>query len=152
MNTVNQLKMEFSSRPENVAFARVAVAAFAAQLDFTLNDLEEIKVAVSEAVANAIIHGYGNSPDGIVRVGAVITDRMLEVRVEDDGRGIADVKRALQPSFSTDPDRMGLGFVFMQSFMDRVQVESAAGKGTRVIMSKVPECSGAEAAAARAGH
>lgn len=152
MTTINQLKMEFSSLPENVAFARVAVAAFAAQLDFTLNDLEEIKVAVSEAVANAIIHGYGQSPNGIVRVGVMIADSMLEVRVEDSGRGIADVKKALQPSFSTEPDRMGLGFVFMQSFMDRLQVESAGGKGTRVIMSKAPGCSGAEAAAARAGH
>lgn len=136
MTVINQLKMEFQSLPANVAFARVAVAAFASQLDFTLNDLEEIKVAVSEAVANAIIHGYENSPTGIVRVSVTLMDKGLEIRVEDNGKGISDIKKALQPAFSTDPERMGLGFVFMQSFTDRLQVDSSPSKGTRVTMVK----------------
>lgn len=136
MTVINQLKMEFQSLPANAAFARVAVAAFASQLDFTLNDLEEIKVAVSEAVANAIIHGYENSPTGIVRVSVTLMDKWLEIRVEDNGKGISDIKKALQPAFSTDPERMGLGFVFMQSFTDRLQVDSSPSKGTRVTMVK----------------
>jgi len=152
MAVINQLKMEFPSLPANVAFARVAVAAFAAQLDFTLNDLEEIKVAVSEAVANAIIHGYGQSPNGIVRVNVTIVGNSLEIKVEDNGKGIDDVRKALQPAFSTDAERMGLGFVFMQSFMDRLRVDSSRGKGTRVTMIKSPGCSDREAAAARAEH
>lgn len=152
MAVINQLKMEFLSLPANVAFARVAVAAFAAQLDFTLNDLEEIKVAVSEAVANAIIHGYGQSPHGIVRVSVTIVGNSLEIKVEDNGKGIDDVRKALQPAFSTDAERMGLGFVFMQSFMDRLRVDSSRGKGTRVTMIKSPGCSDREAAAARAEH
>ncbi|MGQ9824019.1 MAG: anti-sigma F factor [Desulfotomaculales bacterium] len=132
----NQARLEFTSLPANVAFARVAVAAFASQLDFTLNDLEEIKVAVSEAVANAVIHAYENRPEGIIIVEMVITDEVLEIRVEDRGKGIANVKKALEPSYSTDPERMGLGFVFMQSFMDSLRVESSVGKGTIVTMSK----------------
>ncbi|MBE3589191.1 MAG: anti-sigma F factor [Thermoanaerobacteraceae bacterium] len=136
MKVINQLKMEFQSLPTNVAFARVAVAAFASQLDFTLNDLEELKVAVSEAVANAIVHGYDSSPSAMVTLSATLTEQGIEIRVEDSGRGIADVRKAMEPAFSTDPERMGLGFVFMQSFMDRVQVDSSPGKGTRVTMFK----------------
>jgi len=136
MEVVNQMKLEFLSIPANVAFARVAVAAFASQLEFTLNDLEEIKVAVSEAVANAIIHGYADSPNGIIRIVATLGKDSLEVRVEDDGKGIEDIKKALQPAYSSDPERTGLGFVFMQSFMERLQVDSAPGEGTRVSMVK----------------
>ncbi|WP_425387455.1 anti-sigma F factor [Desulfovirgula thermocuniculi] len=138
--------MEFPSLPENVAFARVAVASFASQLDFTIHDIEEIKVAVSEAVANAIVHGYGNSRGGLIRVCLKLTDEALEIQVEDHGKGIEDVKKALEPTYSTDPERMGLGFVFMQAFMDYLHVDSAPGKGTRVTMVKnVPR--GAAAAA-----
>lgn len=132
----NQARLEFKSLPANVAFARVSVAAFASQLDFTINDLEEIKVAVSEAVANAVVHGYENRPDGVVTVVMTITDDTLELKVEDRGKGIANVKKALEPSYSTDPERMGLGFVFMQSFMDYLHVESSVGKGTTVTMGK----------------
>lgn len=132
----NQVKLEFSSLPANVAFARVAVAALASQLDFALNDLEEIKVAVSEAVANAIIHGYNNQPEGIVSIIITIKDTTLELKVEDFGAGITDIKKAMQPSYSTDPERMGLGFVFMQSFMDSLHVESLPDTGTVVIMTK----------------
>lgn len=136
MQLINQMRIEFLSIPANVAFARVTVAAFASQLDFTLADLEEIKVAVSEAVGNSIIHGYEHVPDRFVRVYAALTMDTLEIRVEDDGRGIEDIERALQPAFSTDAERLGLGFVFMQSFMENFQVESTPGRGTTVIMSK----------------
>jgi len=132
----NEAKLEFKSLAANVAFARVTVAAFASQLEFTLNDLEEIKVAVSEAVANAIIHGYENRSDGVVTITMTAGNGALEVKVSDSGKGIANVKKALEPSYSTDPERMGLGFVFMQSFMDTLHVESAPGKGTTVTMSK----------------
>ena len=136
MQLINQMRLEFLSIPANVAFARVTVAAFASQLDFTLADLEEIKVAVSEAVGNAIIHGYEHVPDRFVRVYAALTLDTLEIRVEDDGKGIEDIERALQPAFSTDAERLGLGFVFMQSFMENFRVESTIGCGTTVIMSK----------------
>jgi len=132
----NLAKLEFKSLPANVAFARVTVATFASQLEFTLNDLEEIKVAVSEAVANAIIHGYDNKPEGTVGLTMTIKDATLEIKVEDRGKGIADTKKAMQSSYSTDPERMGLGFVFMQSFMDTLHVESSPGQGTVVIMTK----------------
>ncbi len=136
MQYINQMMFEFLSIPVNVAFARTTVASFASQLDFTLADLEEIKVAVSEAVSNSIIHGYGNASDRIVRVYAALTADTLEVRVEDDGKGIEDIKKALQPAFSTDAGHMGLGFVFMQSFMDNFKVDTTPGCGTVVIMRK----------------
>lgn len=136
MKLINQMKMEFLSLPANVAFARVTVAAFASQLDFTLADLEEIKVAVSEAVGNAIIHGYSGAPDKKVRLSATLSREAIEIVVEDDGRGIEDVQKALQPAYSTVPGRLGLGFVFMQSFMDYLKVNSAPGKGTSVVMCK----------------
>ncbi|MCL6638746.1 MAG: anti-sigma F factor [Firmicutes bacterium] len=136
MEYKNQMKLEILSIPANVAFARVAVAAFASQLEYTLADLDEIKVAVSEAVGNAMIHGYGNKKNKMVRIFASLTEDTLEVVVEDDGKGIEDVHQALQPAYSTDPERLGLGFVFMQSFMDTLKVESAPGRGTRVRMTK----------------
>ena len=136
MRYKNQVKLEFLSIPANVAFARVAVAAFASQLDYTLADLDEIKVAVSEAVGNAIIHGYENEAAKMVRITVSLSDDMLEVAVEDDGKGIVDIEQAMQPAYSTEPERMGLGFVFMQSFMDTLQVLSEPGRGTRVLMTK----------------
>lgn len=136
MQFMNHMKLEFLSIPANVAFARITVAAFASQLDFTLADLEEIKVAVSEAVGNSIIHGYEGIPDRFVRIYASLTTTALEVRIEDDGKGIEDIKKALQPAFSTDAERLGLGFVFMQSFMENFRVESSPGRGTKVMMNK----------------
>lgn len=136
MKIKNQVKLVFLSLPENVALARITVAAFAAQLDLTLEDLEEIKVATSEAVSNAIIHGYDNDPNKIVTVIATTTENSLEIAIEDEGKGIPDIARAMQPAYSTDPERMGLGFVFMQSFMDRVDVQSVVNKGTRVLLVK----------------
>lgn len=133
---MNRALLEFSSRPENVAFARVAVATFASQLDFTLSDLEEIKVAVSEAVTNAIIHGYENRPDYMVRLEMKIVEEFIELEIIDTGKGIKDINRALEPAYSTDPERMGLGFAFMQSFMEKFSVSSFPGQGTRVKMSR----------------
>ncbi len=133
---MNKAVLEFSSRRENVAFSRIAVAALAAQLDFTLSDLEEIKVAVSEAVTNAIIHGYENHPDCMVRLEIKIVEEFMEIEIIDTGKGIKDITRALEPAYSTDPERMGLGFAFMQSFMENLNVSSSPGKGTRVKMSR----------------
>lgn len=135
-NWENYLRMEFPSLPENVGLARVAVASFISQVDLTLNELEEIKVAVSEAVSNAIIHGYQNSGRGTILIEAFRSENKLILIVEDKGQGIADIKRAMEPAYSTDPERMGLGFVFMKSFMDKVEVESKVGQGTKVIMTK----------------
>ncbi|MHB8918405.1 MAG: anti-sigma F factor [Desulfocucumaceae bacterium] len=136
MEPANRMRVEFTSLPANVAFARVAAAAFASQLEFTLNDLEEIKVAVSEAVTNAIVHGYESSPDKTVSLSVEVSRNTLVITVEDKGRGIEDVEKALQPSYSTDPERMGLGFAFMQQFSDSLKVDSGPGAGTRVTMTR----------------
>lgn len=140
----NQIVLEFLSKGENVALARITIAALASQLELTLNDLEEIKVATSEAVSNAIIHGYQNRPDRMVKVLGILYDDALVIEVIDEGVGIADIQQALQPAFSTDPERMGLGFVFMQSFMDEVEVDSAVNAGTRVRLVKRISAAGAE--------
>jgi stage II sporulation protein AB (anti-sigma F factor) len=132
----NVLKMEIAAKPENVSFARVAVAAFASQLDLTLNELDEIKVAVSEAVSNSIIHGYENNGNGAIQIEVKLNDEGLEIVIIDLGVGISNIDEALQPAFSTDPDRMGLGFVFMQSFMDDFHIESQPNKGTKLMMRK----------------
>lgn len=137
MEPVNRMKTEFTSLPANVAFARVAAASFASQLDFTINDLEEIKVAVSEAVTNAIVHGYEGRADRTVALTVAISKDTLEIVVEDAGKGIEDLERAMQPAYSTDPERMGLGFAFMQSFSDQLKVDTGPGAGTRVTMTKV---------------
>jgi stage II sporulation protein AB (anti-sigma F factor) len=132
----NSIKLEFTSIGENVALARVTVAALVSQLDLTLNDLEEIKVATSEAVSNAIIHGYQNKPDGVVTLNGILYEDSLVLEIIDEGVGIADIELALQPAYSTDPERMGLGFVFMKSFMDEVKVDSTVNVGTKVTLVK----------------
>lgn len=136
--TDNWIRLELPARPENVALVRVAVGALAAQLEFTLADLEEIRVATSEAFSNAVLHAYppeATSPH-TVTVEAAISGDTLEVRVADRGVGIADVDEARRPSFTTQPDRMGLGFVFMETFMDDLEVRTAPGSGTRVVMRR----------------
>lgn len=132
----NQLELNFTSIPENVSIARMLIASLGAQLDLPLNDIEELKVAVSEAVTNAIIHGYHSEPNGLVRLELEVDDLALKIVIQDNGCGIKDVEQAMQPAFSTDPERMGLGFVFMQSFMDDLQVESMVSEGTTVTMIK----------------
>ncbi len=134
---VNETAIEFPSHSSNEGFARSAVACFAAQMDPTLNELEDIKTAVSEAVTNAIVHGY---PDAIgkvlVRV-RVYPGNVLELTVKDHGRGIPDVDRARQPMYTTGgEERSGMGFTIMESFMDTVTVRSAVNKGTTVTMKK----------------
>ena len=141
----NWMRLKVRALPENVGVARVAVAAFAAQGDFTLTEIEEIKVAVSEAVSNAVLHAYSGN-EGEVLVGASLEDGVLQVVVRDSGRGIDDIAKARQPSFSTEPGRMGLGFVFMESFMDQVEVSSTPGQGTQVTMTRKAEKAGREQA------
>jgi stage II sporulation protein AB (anti-sigma F factor) len=133
---LNHLSLEFPSLPQNIALARVAVASFAAQDDLNLNDIEEIKVAVSEAVSNCIIHGYQHSPEGIISIKVTRFEDDLEVIIEDNGQGMGDLEVNIGHSLSSDPERMGLGFVFMKSFMDSVEVISKQGKGTKVILCK----------------
>lgn len=131
----NTLRLEFPALPANVAVARVCVAVFASQLDPAVTDLDDVKLAVSEAVTNAVVHAYPDG-QGMVRVIAALDGDNLIVTVEDDGCGIVDIEQARQPAFSTDPDRMGLGFAFMDSSMDAVEVTSARGSGTRVTLRK----------------
>ena len=132
----NYVRLEFSAKDSNVAVARLAAASFCADLGFTLTDIEEIKVAVSEGVSNAMIHGYCGDENRNVEVTFTVQDGFLEILIKDDGVGIEDVKRAMEPAYSTIADRMGLGFVFMSSFMDTLDVQSAPNCGTLVRMQK----------------
>lgn len=131
---LNRMVLEFPSRAENVGLARIAVATFAAQCEFTLSDLEEIKVVVSEAVTNSIVHGYGEDPRGMIRIIAQIFPDRLEVTVEDGGRGIEDVEAAVRPKEILPGERLGVGFMFIKAFTDDFSVYSRPGEGTRVTM------------------
>lgn len=133
----NEMKLEFTSKTSNEAFARITVAAFAAQLDPTIDELSDIKTAVSEAVTNSIIHGYDDE-DGIVKIEAKIFANNIEIVISDRGKGIKNVEMAMRPLYTSKPDleRSGMGFTIMESFMDEVKVESAIGFGTKVIMKK----------------
>ena len=134
----NEMKLEFDSRSANEAFARVTVASFMTQLNPTLEEVSDVKTAVSEAVTNAIIHGYENHVNK-VRIYAGIEGRTLHLEISDRGVGIPDVKKAMEPLYTTRPEleRSGMGFSFMEAFMDEVQVESEPGKGTIVRMNKI---------------
>ncbi len=133
----NEMTLAFDSISENEGFARVAVAAFATQLNPTLEEVADIKTAVSEAVTNAIIHAYPDCVHTVV-VRARLSAGALELWVIDEGVGIADVKKAMEPLYTSRPDleRSGMGFMFMEAFMDQVQVESTPGVGTTVYMKK----------------
>ncbi len=137
MNVLNQMKLSFLSRSINESFARSAVAAFVLPLDPTVAEITDIKTAVSEAVTNCIVHGYRDS-EGTVTIDARITDAgKVIIRIRDTGVGISDIKRAMEPLYTTSCDeRAGLGFAVMQSFMDRVAVRSSPGKGTTVTLEK----------------
>lgn len=137
MENSNEMKIIFDSRSCNESFVRVSVAAFCTQLNPTLEEVADIKTAVSEAVTNAIIHGY-DSQVKKVEITCRIEKRTLYVEVTDRGKGIADVAKAMEPLFTTRPelDRSGMGFAFMEAFMDDVQVESQPGEGTTVRMKK----------------
>ena len=134
----NEMKLEFDSRSANEAFARVTVASFMTQLNPTLEEVSDVKTAVSEAVTNAIIHGSENHVNK-VRIYAGIEGRTLHLEISDRGVGIPDVKKAMEPLYTTRPEleRSGMGFSFMEAFMDEVQVESEPGKGTIVRMKKI---------------
>mgnify|MGYP001015263976 FL=1 len=138
MEYENRMKLEFDSRSANEAFARVTVASFMTQLNPTLEEVSDVKTAVSEAVTNAIIHGYENHVNK-VRIYAGIEGRTLHLEISDRGVGIPDVKKAMEPLYTTRPEleRSGMGFSFMEAFMDEVQVESEPGKGTIVRMKKI---------------
>ena len=137
MKAVNTVKITFPSRSINEAFARSALAAFASQLDPTLDKLADVKTAVSEAVTNSIVHGYADRIGPVTLTASLYEDGILRVSVSDKGCGIPDVKKAMEPLFTTGgTERAGLGFAVMESFMDSVKVRSAPGKGTRVTMTK----------------
>ncbi|MFA5575723.1 MAG: anti-sigma F factor [Tissierellaceae bacterium] len=133
----NYMKLEFLSKSSNESFARVVVAAFASQLDPTLEELSDIKTAVSEAVTNAIIHGY-EYREGIVILESTIIDKEIVITVEDKGLGIADIEKAREPFYTSKPDleRSGMGFTVMETFMDGLEIESIRGQGTKVRMRK----------------
>ena len=133
----NEVTLAFPSRSSNEGFARAAVSCFAAQMDPTLNELEDIKTAVSEAVTNAIVHAYPDTLGKIVLKLRILRDNVLEVVVRDWGVGIADVEQARTPLFTTgSQERSGMGFTIMESFMDTVRVRSTPGKGTTVTMRR----------------
>ena len=137
----NILEVKFSAKSENESLSRVIVASFAAKLDPTLDELSDIKMAVSEAVTNSIIHGYDEDESKSVYLRCELKDRTIKVVIEDRGNGIEDVKQAMQPMYTSKPEleRSGMGFSFMESFMDSLDVVSIKGEGTKVVMTKTIE-------------
>lgn len=137
MHSINRVKMSFQARADNVAFARVAVVCFASQRDdLTVDDIEDIKLVVSEAVSNAIIHGYSGDESQYVTVDCTLYDEGIEVVVEDKGKGMEDVEKAREPAFTTHPERMGMGMTLMEALMTRFEVTSRLGQGTKVTLFK----------------
>ncbi|KKB36441.1 anti-sigma F factor [Bacillus thermotolerans] len=134
----NEMNVQFSALSENESFARVAVAAFVAQLDPTVDELTEIKTVVSEAVTNAIIHGYEGNPAGTVYVSVILEDDVVDLIIRDEGVGMEDVEEAREPLFTTKPEleRSGMGFTIMENFMDEIEVISHKGNGTTVRLKK----------------
>lgn len=131
------MKLEIQSSSQNEEFARVAVAVFISRMDPTLEEINDVKTAVSEAVTNCVIHGYENG-EGVIYIETGIDGQELTVSVRDEGRGIEDIRRAMEPMYTSDVsgERSGMGFSFMEAFMDQVNVESEPGRGTMVIMKK----------------
>lgn len=133
----NEMKVEFISKSQNEAFARVVVSAFIAQLDPTIEEIADIKTAVSEAVTNAIIHGYEDDK-GIVQIKCNIIKNRIEIEISDEGRGILNINEAREPLYTSKPEleRSGMGFTIMESFMDEIEIYSEVGQGTRIKMIK----------------
>ena len=133
----NEMKLEFLNKGANEAFARIAVAAFASQLDPTIEELADIKTAVSEAVTNCIIHAYENR-QGIIKINAQLKENEIIIQISDNGKGIENVDVAKEPLYTTKPnlERSGMGFTIMESFMDTMKVESIVGLGTKVTLTK----------------
>jgi len=134
----NKMQLEFLSKSANESFARVTVAAFASQLDLNIEELADIKTAVSEAVTNCILHAYDTS-EGIIKIEAALTKNSLEIEISDRGKGIDNIEMAKEPLYTTKPDleRSGMGFTIMESFMDELKVESIVGLGTKITMKKI---------------
>ncbi len=134
----NKMKLEILSKSANESFARVTVAAFASQLDLNIEQLADIKTAVSEAVTNCIIHAYDTS-EGIIEIEAKLTKNSLEIEISDRGKGIENIELAKEPLYTTKPDleRSGMGFTIMESFMDELKIESIVGLGTKITMKKI---------------
>lgn len=133
----NEMKLQFLSKSNNEAFARISVAAFASQLDPTIEELADIKTAVSEAVTNCIIHGY-EEKEGLINIFCKLSEDTLYVEIADSGKGIENVELAKEPLYTSKPDleRSGMGFTIMESFMEDVKIESILGLGTKVSMKK----------------
>ena len=133
----NEIKLEMKSKSANEAFARIAIAAFVSQLDPTLEEISDIKTAVSEAVTNAIIHGYSNG-EGVIHIKCGLKVNFVEIEVIDYGKGIENIEMAKQPLYTSNPDleRSGMGFTIIENFMDEMKVESIIGMGTKVYMKK----------------
>ncbi|MBB6624273.1 anti-sigma F factor [Clostridium gasigenes] len=134
----NKVSIEFCSISQNEGFARVAVAAFVAQLDPTVEEITDVKTSVSEAVTNSIIHGYENRKEGIIKIEASITGNEITIIISDKGKGIPDIDQAMEPLYTSRPDleRSGMGFTVMETFMDDLEVSSKEGQGTRIVMKK----------------
>lgn len=134
----NEMKLEFVSKSSNEAFSRIAVAAFASQLDPTIEELADIKTAVSEAVTNCIIHGYENK-EGIVKIESKLKDNFIEIEISDTGKGIENIELARKPLYTSKAnlERSGMGFTIMESFMDEMNIESVVGLGTKVSLKKM---------------
>ena len=133
----NEMKLEFLSKSNNEAFARISVAAFASQLDPTIEELADIKTAVSEAVTNCIIHAYDNK-QGIIKINAKLHENEIIINISDNGKGIENIDVAKEPLYTTKPnlERSGMGFTIMESFMDSMKIESIVGLGTKITLSK----------------
>jgi len=134
----NEMKLEFTSKSSNEAFARITVASFAAQLDPTVEEISDIKTAVSEAVTNCIIHGYENG-EGVVTIIAKLFANSIEIEITDKGKGIENIEKAREPLYTSKPEleRSGMGFTIMESFMDEIKIDSEVGVGTKITMKKM---------------
>lgn len=141
----NEMKLQFLSKSNNEAFARISVAAFASQLDPTIEELADIKTAVSEAVTNCIIHGY-EEKEGLINIACKILSNAIYIEIADSGKGIENVDMAKEPLYTSKPDleRSGMGFTIMESFMDDLKIESVLGLGTKVTMKKIIQAKSVE--------
>lgn len=134
----NKMNLEFLSKSSNEAFARITVASFASQLDPSIEEISDIKTAVSEAVTNSIIHGYEDK-QGTIKIECTLFANSIEIQISDNGKGIENIEKAKEPLYTTKPEleRSGMGFTIMENFMDELKVESVLGVGTKVTMKKV---------------
>lgn len=137
MEIKNHIKVTFLSKSENESFARMCVAALLTQADPTIEELADVKTAVSEAVTNSVVHGYGHSK-GEIYMECILEERYITIIIKDNGKGIEDIEKAREPLFTTNPEseRSGMGFTVMETFMDSLEVESIVGVGTKVTMKK----------------